>query len=46
MIVSSQGFLVDWDAQKAIWDGMFSKEVLGVRKKRISMSHSPQQHRR
>ena len=24
-----QGYLVDWDAQKAVWDGMFS-EVLGV----------------
>ncbi|KAI0769101.1 actin-related protein Arp6 [Trametes elegans] len=25
-----KGFLVDWDAQKAIWDGIFSSEVLGV----------------
>ncbi|RPD77652.1 actin-like protein Arp6 [Lentinus tigrinus ALCF2SS1-7] len=25
-----KGFLVDWDAQKAIWDGLFSKEVLAV----------------
>ncbi|CCL99741.1 uncharacterized protein FIBRA_01763 [Fibroporia radiculosa] len=25
-----KGFPVDWDAQKAIWDGMFSNEVLGV----------------
>ncbi|THH10060.1 hypothetical protein EW146_g8492 [Bondarzewia mesenterica] len=27
---SLQGYLVDWDAQKAIWDGMFSDEVLAV----------------
>lgn len=26
-----QGYLVDWDAQKAIWDGVFSPEVLNVR---------------
>uniref|UniRef100_A0A8H7XR10 Actin-like protein ARP6 n=1 Tax=Psilocybe cubensis TaxID=181762 RepID=A0A8H7XR10_PSICU len=25
-----KGYLVDWDAQKAIWDGIFSDEVLGV----------------
>jgi len=25
-----QGYLVDWDAQKAIWDALFSPEVLGV----------------
>lgn len=25
-----QGYLVDWDAQKAVWDGIFSDEVLGV----------------
>ncbi|OBZ68644.1 Actin-like protein ARP6 [Grifola frondosa] len=25
-----KGYLVDWDAQKAIWDGMFSNEVFGV----------------
>ncbi|KAJ3711728.1 actin-related protein Arp6 [Lentinula raphanica] len=25
-----KGFIVDWDAQKAIWDGIFSQEVLGV----------------
>ncbi|EJF63272.1 actin-like protein ARP6 [Dichomitus squalens LYAD-421 SS1] len=25
-----KGFLVDWDAQKAIWDGLFSTEVLGI----------------
>ena len=25
-----QGYLVDWDAQKAIWDGMFSEDVLAV----------------
>jgi len=25
-----QGYLVDWDAQKAIWDGLFSSEVLSV----------------
>ncbi|KAF8886226.1 actin-related protein Arp6 [Gymnopilus junonius] len=25
-----KGYLVDWDAQKAVWDGIFSDEVLGV----------------
>lgn len=25
-----KGLLVDWDAQKAVWDGIFSDEVLGV----------------
>ncbi|KAJ4481897.1 actin-like protein ARP6 [Lentinula aciculospora] len=25
-----KGYVVDWDAQKAIWDGIFSQEVLGV----------------
>ncbi|KAF8625937.1 hypothetical protein AX17_006663 [Amanita inopinata Kibby_2008] len=25
-----KGYLVDWDAQKAVWDGIFSNEVLGV----------------
>ncbi|KAI0754785.1 actin-like protein Arp6 [Daedaleopsis nitida] len=25
-----KGFLVDWDAQKTIWDGIFSSEVLAV----------------
>ncbi|KAJ3822382.1 actin-like protein ARP6 [Lentinula raphanica] len=25
-----KGFIVDWDAQKAIWDGIFSQEALGV----------------
>lgn len=25
-----QGYLVDWDAQKAVWDGIFSSEVIGV----------------
>jgi len=25
-----KGYIVDWDAQKAIWDGVFSEEVLGV----------------
>jgi len=24
-----RGYIVDWDAQKAIWDGLFSNEVLG-----------------
>ena len=28
--IATQGYVVDWDAQKAIWDGMFSPEVLGV----------------
>lgn len=26
-----QGYLVDWDAQKAVWDGLFSSHVFGVR---------------
>ena len=30
-----QGYIVDWDAQKAVWDGVFSPEVLGV-----SLGHS------
>ncbi|KAF9465310.1 actin-related protein Arp6 [Collybia nuda] len=25
-----KGYLVDWDAQKAVWDGIFSAEVLGI----------------
>ncbi|KAF5381186.1 hypothetical protein D9757_007897 [Collybiopsis confluens] len=25
-----KGYVVDWDAQKAIWDGVFSDQVLGV----------------
>ncbi|KAK0462060.1 actin-related protein Arp6 [Desarmillaria tabescens] len=25
-----KGFVVDWDAQKAIWDGVFSEEVFGI----------------
>ncbi|KAG6330260.1 hypothetical protein ID866_8828, partial [Astraeus odoratus] len=25
-----KGYLVDWDAQKAVWDGLFSSEVLSV----------------
>ncbi|TDL17756.1 Actin/actin-like protein [Rickenella mellea] len=25
-----RGYLTDWDAQKAVWDGVFSSEVLGV----------------
>ncbi|KAK0202130.1 actin family [Desarmillaria ectypa] len=25
-----KGFIVDWDAQKAIWDGVFSEQVLGI----------------
>jgi hypothetical protein len=25
-----KGYLVDWDAQKAIWDGIFSDRVLSV----------------
>jgi hypothetical protein len=29
--VPSKGFLVDWDAQKAVWDSVFSPEVLDVR---------------
>jgi len=27
---ATQGYLVDWDAQKAVWDGIFSNEVIGV----------------
>jgi actin-related protein 6 len=26
----TQGYLVDWDAQKAVWDGIFSDQVLAV----------------
>jgi hypothetical protein len=25
-----QGYVVDWDAQKAVWDGVLSNEVLNV----------------
>ncbi|KAF7791485.1 hypothetical protein EIP86_002501 [Pleurotus ostreatoroseus] len=25
-----KGYIVDWDAQKAIWDGLFTSEYLGV----------------
>ncbi|KAF8887162.1 actin-related protein Arp6 [Infundibulicybe gibba] len=25
-----KGYLVDWDAQKAVWDGLFSEEVLDI----------------
>ncbi|GJE94184.1 actin family protein [Phanerochaete sordida] len=25
-----KGYLVDWDAEKAIWDGIFRKEFLGI----------------
>ncbi|KAA1474732.1 Actin/actin-like protein [Dentipellis sp. KUC8613] len=25
-----KGYIVDWDAQKAIWDGMFSGSLLGI----------------
>ncbi|KAH7915450.1 actin-related protein Arp6 [Hygrophoropsis aurantiaca] len=25
-----KGYLIDWDAQKAVWDGLFSSEVLGI----------------
>ncbi|KAG6819703.1 hypothetical protein H0H93_009447 [Arthromyces matolae] len=25
-----KGYLVDWDAQKAVWDGVFSSEVLSI----------------
>ncbi|KAI0317627.1 actin family [Amylostereum chailletii] len=25
-----KGFVVDWDAQKSIWDGIFTEQVLGV----------------
>ncbi|SRR6266576_6367732 len=32
-----QGYLVDWDAQKAVWDGIFSDEVLGVNSEIISL---------
>ena len=30
MHYGNQGFLVDWDAQKAVWDGLFSSEMLAV----------------
>ncbi|KAL0574881.1 Actin-related protein 6, partial [Marasmius crinis-equi] len=29
-IQSIQGYVIDWDAQKAVWDGVFSDEVLNV----------------
>ncbi|KAI1785539.1 actin-like protein Arp6 [Ganoderma leucocontextum] len=32
-----KGFLVDWDAQKAIWDGLFSTEVLAVNTSEASL---------
>ncbi|KAI0667701.1 actin-like protein Arp6 [Trametes maxima] len=32
-----KGFLVDWDAQKAVWDGIFSSEVLGVNTSEASL---------
>ncbi|PIL22707.1 hypothetical protein GSI_15400 [Ganoderma sinense ZZ0214-1] len=32
-----KGFLVDWDAQKAIWDGIFSTEVLAVNTSEASL---------
>ncbi|EIW74652.1 actin-related protein Arp6 [Coniophora puteana RWD-64-598 SS2] len=25
-----KGYLVDWDAQKAVWDGLFSADALGI----------------
>ncbi|KAJ7582804.1 actin-related protein Arp6 [Mycena floridula] len=25
-----KGYIVDWDAQKAVWDGIFSEEVFGI----------------
>jgi hypothetical protein len=30
IFVSKQGYLVDWDAQKAVWDGVLSPEVFEV----------------
>ncbi|KAJ8483371.1 hypothetical protein ONZ51_g4748 [Trametes cubensis] len=32
-----KGFLVDWDAQKAVWDGIFSSDVLGVNTSEASL---------
>ncbi|KAI0632288.1 actin-like protein Arp6 [Trametes polyzona] len=32
-----KGFLVDWDAQKAIWDGLFSNDVLRVNTSEASL---------
>ncbi|KAI0926977.1 hypothetical protein AcV5_007630 [Taiwanofungus camphoratus] len=32
-----KGYLVDWDAQKAIWDGMFSSEVFGINASEYSL---------
>ncbi|KAF9564145.1 actin-domain-containing protein [Agrocybe pediades] len=32
-----KGYLVDWDAQKAVWDGIFSDQVLGVDTSRSSL---------
>lgn len=34
-----QGYLVDWDAQKAVWDRIFSDEVLQVRNVSIFGAH-------
>lgn len=32
-----KGYLVDWDAQKAVWDGIFSDEVFGVNTSEASL---------
>jgi len=32
-----KGYLVDWDAQKAIWDGLFSTEVLSINAQESSL---------
>ncbi|KAI0335723.1 actin-like protein Arp6 [Cubamyces sp. BRFM 1775] len=32
-----KGFLVDWDAQKAVWDGIFSSDVLGLNTSEASL---------
>jgi actin-related protein 6 len=38
-LTSFKGFLVDWDAQKAVWDGIFSPEVLDVRLSLTGLRH-------
>lgn len=31
IIDGKQGYIVDWDAQKAVWDGLFTAGALTVR---------------
>ncbi|KAL1740987.1 actin-domain-containing protein [Schizophyllum fasciatum] len=32
-----KGFVTDWDAQKAVWDGVFSQDVLGINTQQSSL---------